>query len=78
LVADDFGVIGEAVLDLRRALEHHLAHRPHRNLFFGNDFRGIEKIEVELELIGVGHQLHPELPLGILAGLDGVPHVRAG
>ncbi|MDT5349376.1 MAG: hypothetical protein QOH91_2663 [Mycobacterium sp.] len=67
--------LGEEVI--RVALQHHSAHGPHRNLFFGNDFGRLQQIEVEAELVGFGHQLHPELPFRIVARLV-PPTGRAG
>lgn len=67
--------LGEEVV--RVAVQHHLAHGSNRNLFFGNDFRRVEQIEIEVELVLLGHELNPEFPFRVLARLDGLPQVAA-
>ncbi|MDH6438706.1 hypothetical protein M2158_007247 [Streptomyces sp. SAI-144] len=72
-VEGDLLGLGEEVL--RIAVEHHPADRPDRHLLLRDELRGVEQIEVERELVLLRHQLYAELPLRVLAGLDGVPQI---
>ena len=57
------------------AIEGQLADAFDRDEFFRNDFRGIEQIEVELMFVFFLHDLNAELPLRIVAVLDGFPEI---
>ena len=56
-------------------VERHPADDPDRDLLLGDDLRRVQ--DVELEGVGelVVEQLHPQIPLGEVAGLDRVPQV---
>ena len=64
----DLLVLGEEVL--RRAVQHHPADRPQREVLLGPRLRVIERVPVELRVIVVIHHLDVELPLRELAALD--------
>ena len=52
--------------------------RPHGELVLGPDLGVVERIEVELGVLAVAHDLHLHLPLGEVAALDGVVQVFGG
>ncbi|MNN15184.1 hypothetical protein D3C81_1282840 [compost metagenome] len=71
---DLFG-FGEEIV--RVTVEHHLAQWCHRHQLFRDDLGRVEQVEVKFMLILFGDDLHTELPLRIIAGLDCFPEVAA-
>ena len=67
---------GEVVV--RVAVEHHAADRQQRELVLRPALGVVERVEVELRVVVVRHDLDAELPLGIIAALDGVVEVLGG
>ena len=65
--------LGEEVVGI--AIEHHPADRAHRNQLFGNELGRIEQVEVETCSAFLVEELHAELPLGKVAGLDRLPQI---
>ena len=66
--------LGEEVV--RAAVERHAPDRLDRDELLGDELRRVEQVDaLEVLVLGVGHHLHPELPLGVGAGADGVVEV---
>ena len=69
---DLFG-LGEEVV--RIAVEHHPADRRQRHQLFGHDLGRVEHVKGEGSGLLLGEHLQGQLPLGIVARLDGFPQV---
>ena len=68
--------LGEEVA--RAAVEGHPPDRLDRHQLLGDELGGVEQVDaLEVLVLGVGHHLHAELPLGEGAGDDGVVEVAA-
>ena len=67
--------LGEEVVG--PAVEHEAADHAQRHELLGNELGGVEVVERELVGLLLGEELHRELPLGELAGRDGLEHVAA-
>ena len=65
----DLLVLGEDVAHV--AIEHHAPHGLRLVELLGPDLRVVERVEVELGVLAVGHDLHAKLPLRVVAALDG-------
>ena len=65
--------LGEEVVD--GAVEHQTADATHRHELLGDQLRGVEHVEVEAVGEVVVEQLDAELPLRVVAALDGIPQV---
>nr|BFE77947.1 hypothetical protein GCM10020093_005480 [Planobispora longispora] len=72
-VEGDLLGLGEEVV--RVAVEHQAPDRLDRDQLLRDDLRGVEQVEVEGVLVLLGHELHAELPLGEVPGLDRLPQV---
>ena len=59
------------------AIEGQLANAPDRDQFFGNDFGGIQQIEIERLLILFLNDLYPEFPFRIIAVLNSFPQIAS-
>ncbi len=71
------GLLGLGEEVVRVAVEGHLAELLHRHQLLGDDFGRVQQVEVELVLVGLLDHLHAQLPLEVVAHLDGLPHVAA-
>ncbi len=77
-VADvEGGLLGLGEEVVRVAIEGHLAELLHRHQLLGDELGRVEQVEVELVLVSLFHHLHAQLPLEVVAHLDGLPHVAA-
>ncbi len=61
---------------VRHAVQHQSADGDRGHEFFGDDLGGVEHVEIEVVSKLLVEQLHPQLPLGKVAGLDRVPQGR--
>ena len=68
--------LGEEVV--RVAVEHHAADRQERELVLRPALGVVERVEVELRMVVVRHDLDAHLPLGEVAALDRVVEVLRG
>ncbi len=60
------------------AVQRHLAHRQERELLRRPDLGIVQRIEIQLQVLIVAHDLHAELPLGVFAALNGFVKVLRG
>ena len=60
------------------AVEHHAAHGEEREHVLGPDLRVVERVEVQIGVLVVGHDLDLKLPLRVVAAADGVHEVLGG
>ena len=74
-VEGDLLGLGEEVVGV--AVQHHAPDHAQRDLLLGDDLGRVQQVEVEVVLAFSGDELHAELPLREVAGLDGVPQVPA-
>src|SRR5678809_516096 len=59
------------------AIQHKAAYSPNRNLFFRNEFRGIQNVEFKSFCKLFVKELKSEFPFGKVAGLNCIPQVPA-
>lgn len=61
----------------RVPVQPHLANLLERDELLGDDLGGVEDVDAEVEGLLLVDDLHVQLPLGVVALLDGVPEVLA-
>jgi hypothetical protein len=68
--------LGEEVLGV--FVERHAADGEQRELVLGPALRVVERVEIELGMVPVRHDLDAEFPFRVIAALDGVVEVAGG
>ena len=55
------------------AVQHHAPHDLHRHQGFGDEFGGVQDVEVELVGVFFGHDLQTQFKRGVIPGLNALP-----